>query len=777
MRKKILSVLLLCSILLGTLLPATAKSAPHEVQISNSATHTPIADHLFGFSFEGATTALETGLYANMVYNSSFEEVQGSASLPGWELFGAYTIEDVDGMSENNRRFLTLPEGKTQKIKNLGFCEENMQTQSKQNKDSTKTNCRASMGIEAGENYIFTAWFKNTNTIVTVSLENEKGEKLSDTNTFIVTAGSEWTKFSFPLSAAKNDYGYLLIEFAGGPVSVDAVSLIPEKSYGLNQDTWKYVALRKDMFNALKNAHPGFLRFPVVCSAHHQKGVTFTWESTIGPLEERRPASSLPTTEAKQYNSSRAIGLHEMLQLCEDIGAMPIPLINVDSLIRKHPVSETMTMETTTAEKSKHAEDVETTTAVQEEEPPETPEQKAERMREYLYLSGTKEWENYLLDVLNMLSYAKDTPTSPWGTKRAENGHSEAYPLYYLSLDTESEKDEVYFYLANLLKDAIQKVYPSVQIIISTDYAYDKTLDEDWNEKYENYVAEKGQNGYFSMDGASDSKKLYDFAQTIRQAKPGNLKWCLDSYNLQTKTYSKRVQKSYNLEKALNEAVLMLSAEQNSALISMVAYAPTFARMDIPDAKGGLLLFNAHATLLTPSYYVQQLFMNHMGTELLDAALPEKLEGVYQSVSVDPEKEVLYIKLVNTTDSQQNFKYSIDGFENIRYADVLSVSGSRKSAHNSIGDTKISIQQNRLKTENGISLNVGENSVNVLRIAYGNNQADENLYKLEKLPEPTRRYTTEQKMLTSSVFAAVILICVLIYALWLYRKWKHKKEQ
>ena len=78
------------------------------------------------------------------------------------------------------------------------------------------------MGIKAGEKYAFSAWFKNTQTTMTVYLENKRGEKLSDTLKVTLDAGDAWQKFSVDLSAAKTDDGILVMEFEeGSAVTLD----------------------------------------------------------------------------------------------------------------------------------------------------------------------------------------------------------------------------------------------------------------------------------------------------------------------------------------------------------------------------------------------------------------------------------------------------------------------------------------------------------------------------------------------------------------------------
>ena len=822
MLQKIISLLLLLSFMLGISVPATAKKQPQEVLISASSERKAISENLYGLSLEGTTTALETGLYANFVYNSSFEELGPSATLPGWELFGAYTIE-TEEEDAKKRKYLILPEGKKQKIKNLGFCEENMQTKSKKSQNA----CKASMGIEAGEGYIFSAFMKNTNTIVTVCLENEKGEKLSETNTFIVTVGSQWEKFTFPLSAAKTDYGYLSIEFAGGPVSIDNVSLMPADSFGLKDANWQNAALRKDLYDALYDAHPSVLEIPVACSTKGNISSAPSWKRTIGPMTERAPVPSLTSEEALPYNNSRAIGLHEMLQLAENVGASAVPVISMDALYRVQPIqeatTETTTEEETTTEalkndkkENKHKkgkEETEETTTAPALPTQETPEQKEKRFQKLLYMPGTQEMQNFLVDIFDMLSYAKiDSSLSLWGEKRVENGHEEPFTVTKMILDSQEVKDDAYLYAASYLKNVIETAYPDVQVLIASDFTSadiasaeeqaqmsteETTTETEKNSKEENdsssakpstpiqrkpatYAEWKEalqDENVIVLKGAPHQEDVKTILQAMENASvptPFTF-WSLSQYNEEENRHSK-IQKNFDLSKALFEAKSIVFAEQHSDILPSVSFGPLFSRMDIPNAQSGLILFNAHASIRTPNFLVQQLFANHTGTHTINADVPESMEDLCQSVSIDEEKEVLYVKLVNTGD-EKSLSYRLDGFDTVRYADVLSISNANAHAYNDIGNTRVHIQKNDATVSNSIPISIPKNSVSVLRIAYGSNVADENLYQLPKTVEPTRRYTTEEKTIFSSILAGVVGIVVLLYGSIQFYRYKKKNKQ
>ena len=156
----------------------------------------------------------------------------------------------------------------------------------------------------------------------------------------------------------------------------------------------------------------------------------------------------------------------------------------------------------------------------------------------------------------------------------------------------------------------------------------------------------------------------------------------------------------------------------------------------------------------TPSYYTQMLFMNNTGTDYIEAELPDGNDGVYQSVTVDPTQEILYIKLVNTTGEDKAFTYNLDGFGKVNYADVLTLSDSRVSACNELGKTTVVPTIKKAEDMETPTVEAAGYSVNILRVVYGGNTKLQGLYKLPKMPETSKYYTPLERVLVIAVPAA-----------------------
>lgn len=745
MFKKLVALLLAAILLSCTLLSAAAaKPEAQEIKLSaNNLKHT-VSDTLYGIFIEDINYAIEGGLNANLVRNNSFEYLHGEEqTLSGWEINAEFTRETEGGMHENNPAYLTLKDGKDRTVKNKGFCE--YYRYKTQNADSKSINA-GSMAIKAGEVYTFSAWFKNTDTAVSVYLENNKGEKLSETVTFHASATEEWQQYSVELSAVKTEEGILVMKFGSGSVSLDYVCLYPKKSHGFGLPTWKYTSLRQDLYNALTEMHPAFVRFPGGCVTEGDSlENNFNWKNTIGPLEERKQFYNIWRNDEMDYNNSYSVGYHEYFQLCEDLGAAPIPILNVGLICQPRCGYDE------TYAKFKAGTLTET---------------EWEAYLDTIALRpGTEEWDAYVQDILDLIEYANGDASTKWGARRAENGHQAPFGLKYIGLGNENW-GSIYFRNLAALKAAINEKYPDITVIsssgpvsegeefgaswkvLSADYT-DTIVDEHYYQEDNWYL--ENTNRYDSYD--RDSAKVF-----------------LGEYAATSKGIGTRQTKS-NLKAAMAEAAYMTGLERNSDIVVMASYAPLLAKSDAEQWNVNLIWFDAYNVVLTPSYYVQMLFMNNTGTQYLDASLPDGSDGLYQSVTVDTENELIYIKLVNTTGTPCAFSYDVSEFGKANYADVISISDRSPAACNELGKTKIVPKTSKMESAGNPEIQADGYSVNILRIAYGSNKNGDGLYRLPKMPEASTYYTPLERALMIAVpTGAVVLAAGITAIVWFKRK-------
>jgi len=120
-----------------------------------------------------------------------------------------------------------------------------------------------------------------------------------------------------------------VVMVSSGVLDLDFISLFPEH-------TWKNRpgGLRADMVQALADLHPGFMRFPGGCIVEGSVlERRYQWKNTIGRVEDRKLLINRWNYEflhrpTPDYYQSFGLGFFEFFQMCEDIGAQPLPILN-----------------------------------------------------------------------------------------------------------------------------------------------------------------------------------------------------------------------------------------------------------------------------------------------------------------------------------------------------------------------------------------------------------------------------------------------------------------
>ena len=72
----------------------------------------------------------------------------------------------------------------------------------------------------------------------------------------------------------------------------------------------------------------------------------------------------------------------------------------------------------------------------------------------------------------------------------------------------------------------------------------------------------------------------------------------------------------------------MVGLERNAAVVGLACYAPLFANADYVNWRPDMIWFDNHRVYGSANYYVQKLFMEHMGEYRLESSLSGAPEPV-----------------------------------------------------------------------------------------------------------------------------------------------------
>lgn len=722
-----------------------------------------VSDMLYGIFIEDISKAGDGGLVSNLVYNNSFEyndtsEENAALNESYWTFTNIdHKISTQDPMNENNTHYEELSVSGTGRITNLGCVEHWDYKTYDPNKKLQQT---ADMGFKEGLEYDFSCYIKNVDFdgTVQVYLDGDKNPA-SAYQLDISNTKADWRKIETTLKSAATEDGGLTIEFSGtGTLYMDFVQLIPHDAYGYGQDEWQYTTLRADLVDAIQKLDPSFIRFPGGCFCEGDSlERLFDWKATIGPLEEREQSYNVWRNDdaGDYYINSNAMGYGEYFNLCADLGAEPIPCLNVgltcqgrngfdinvdareklsmtDDQFRQYLIDVRGYAQDDTDGIESRIEEVNALGY--------TSEADFDAYLETIALTpGTAEWENYVQDILDLIEYANgDATTTYWGAIRAANGHEQPYDLKYIGLGNENWGD-VYWRNFDALYKEVKAVYPDITVITTSGtWLGGADFDRAWEEANSKYRDCYVDEHYYTNDSY-----MYEINNRYDSYDRDGAKVFVGEYAA-TSPGIGTIQTKSNMLEAIEEAAYMTGFERNSDVVAMTAYAPTFAKINSQNWAVNMIWFDSQKTVLTPSYFTQMLYANNIGTNYVDASFTGDIPvtELAQSVTVNEEEQAIYIKLVNSSGSERAVDLNLSGFGNINYASNQYICADYKSACNEINTEYYVAPQEEQLAVNGetVTVNTGKYSVNVIRIAYGSNDGS-TLYQLpEDLPEQVSGY-------------------------------------
>jgi len=472
------------------------------------------------------------------------------------------------------------------------------------------------IGIKKGMNYTFSVLARQqekSQLKMRIELVNSKGEIIATAN--LSPESKEWKKYTVGLTASATDAkGRLNIWFEGnGSFDLDMISLFP-------YDTWKNRpgGLRADLVKLLADLKPGFLRFPGGCIVEGRDLENrYQWKNTIGNIDDRHLIVNRWNTEfahrqTPDYFQSYGMGFFEYFQLAEDIGAEPLPVLNC-GMACQFNTAEVVPME---------------------------------------------QLDPYIQDALDLIEFANGPADSNWGKIRTQMGHPAPFNMKLIGVGNEQWGPQ-YIERYKVFTKAIKDKYPGIKIVTGTG------------------PSPSGKDFDFA---ASELKKLN--AQIVDEHYYANPEWFLgnatryDNYDRNSykifagefaaqSDYTCSPNNRNNWKCALSEAAFMTGLERNADVVNMCSYAPLFAHVDAWQWTPDLIWFDNIASFGSANYYVQKLFSNNKGTNVLPILMGQKpltgQNGQYASAVLDKNSNEIILKLINSTDKPYTSNIILEG--------------------------------------------------------------------------------------------------------------------
>lgn len=508
---------------------------------------------MWGLFFEDINFGADGGIYAELVKNRSFE------------FFNPLMGLTVKQKSEGDILVLNRKE---EKSTNPRFIRVTVRNAQKGNLIMLNKGFRG-LGIKKNLRYDFSVMYRQQKPGVKlhIELQDTTGKAIGETVLVPEKTGSNWSKQSVSFNATGTEAkGKMNLWFEGaGVIDLDMISLFPS-------DTWKGRpgGLRADMVQMLADMKPGFVRFPGGCIVEgYDLSQRYEWKKTIGPVENRQMKINRWNFEfayrpAPDYFQTFGLGFFEYFQLCEDIGAEPLPILNCG-----------MACQFNSAE-----------------------------------VVPLNELDPYVQDALDLIEFANGDANTKWGKVRADLGHVAPFNLKMMGVGNENWGPQYLERLAVFTK-AIKAKYPDMKLVNSSGTDPDGERFDYLNTTLRKAGADIIDEHYYRRPEwfLQNANRYNNYPRNGSKVFAGEYAAHSD------KTVS--IHNRNNLIAALSEAAFMTGLERNADVVSMASYAPLFAHAEGWQWTPDLIWVDNLKTIATPNYYVQKLFSLNKGTQVV----------------------------------------------------------------------------------------------------------------------------------------------------------------
>lgn len=275
----------------------------------------------------------------------------------------------------------------------------------------------------------------------------------------------------------------------------------------------------------------------------------------------------------------------------------------------------------------------------------------------------------YVKDALEEIQYVTGATTTRWGAVRARDGHPAPFALHYVEIGNEDFFDRSGSYSGSngrfaQFARAIRKTYPDLEIIATMPVKGDvqpDLIDEHFYRTARQFLREAHHFDRVSRKGP----KIMVGEWATLQGTP-----------------------TPDFGAALSDAAWMTGLERNSDLVVMASYAPLLVNVSPLAAQWGtnLIGYDALHSYGSPSYYVQVMFSDYLGNQVVASRLSGAGPLCFESVTRDAATHTLYVKVVNAAPRPQPLTLRIEGGRVARHGTLVTLHAGSTHATNTIAD-------------------------------------------------------------------------------------------
>jgi len=580
-------------------------SAQNRITVYADSTIKPISPLLTGACIEDVNHEIYGGLYSQMVFGESFQElpmeINETVNTKYKGLFGQLSCKAPRDVLKDESEIRSWQPVRTGNATGSFSIDSLSPFVGKQSQVVRFISGTGAIGIEnrglnrQGLSLVGQKLYEGNICIKTaksialyISLENEDSTVIYAESRLVVNS-SEWKKYSFTLIPLKSaEHARLSITLhQPGEVSLGYVFLQPG-AWGRYQN----LPVRKDVVESLLKEKLSVMRY----GGSMTLADNYNWKNMIGPREKRPPYKGI------WYPfSSNGWGIIDFMDLCEAMHITGIPDFRSG----------------------------------------ETPQ-----------------------DMADFVEYANGGANTVWGQKRVAAGHPQPYHLKYLELGNEQFNNAALTEKFKQLADAIWSKDPSIQIIfcLSDDTREDVSGDIDNLKQTINHCRETGHQTWFDVHIWNDTEKqpdLIDFnyaeAKLDSVAPDHDFRLCIFEENAN----------NARMPRALGHANAINRIQRSNYDIPILC-AANCLQVDHQNDNGwdqGLLFMNPTTVWGQPSYYVSQMVADNYLPLSVKSNFSSKSDTLDVTSLKSTDGKIIGIQVVNSEAIAINTDVILKGYK------------------------------------------------------------------------------------------------------------------
>ena len=202
----------------------------------------------------------------------------------------------------------------------------------------------------------------------------------------------------------------------------------------------------------------------------------------------------------------------------------------------------------------------------------------------------------YVQEALDEIQYAIGPTSTPWGAKRAADGHPAPFDLHIVEVGNEDFFDQSGSYNAYrypMFYDAIRAAYPQLGIVATAPVS-SRPMDVLDNHYYSNDPTFFAENAHLFDTASRTGPKILVGEYAATQGTPTG-----------------------TLAGALGESAFLTGVERNADLVLGASYAPLLVNVGAPSWPTNLIGYNAQDSYGSPSYWAQTMLAEGHGDHVI----------------------------------------------------------------------------------------------------------------------------------------------------------------